>query len=197
MTWLFISWYQLFVEKAGSAVGIEWQTSTRQRTPSRAGRRASIFNIRAEGNMSPDRGRLLRSRHNLARHTSYIKAYIRPWLPQIVTSLPLAAGNAFKVELRFGLNQAGFDVIRPEGRKLDSKQAGSGESSRNLLGFLDDSRISRHGLYLCKLCNQNPVKDSIEYERYECKFKQYVELISIEELSTSVHKLLNLQKVSS
>ena len=44
-----------------------------------------------------------------------------------IVKLGLAEGNSFKAELRFGLNQPGFNVIRPEGRKLDSdggKQVG-------------------------------------------------------------------------
>ena len=93
--------------------------------------------------------------------------YVRQghWLHNIV-KLGLTAGNSFKAELRFELNQPSLDVIRPEGSKLDSDRGG--ESSRNIFSFLDDSRISRHDLNLCKLCNQNHIKDSIEYERYKC-----------------------------
>ena len=38
----------------------------------------------------------------------------------------------------------------------------AGERTGNILGILEDSRISRHGLRIWKLCNQNPVEDSIE-----------------------------------
>ena len=66
-----------------------------------------------------------------------------------IVKLGLAAGNAFKPELRFGLNQPGFDLIRPEGRKLDSvggKQVSGGESGGNTSDFLKDSMISWHSV---------------------------------------------------
>ena len=66
-----------------------------------------------------------------------------------IVKLGLAAGNTFKAELRFGLNQPGLDVNRPEGRKLDSDggmQVGGREFGGNTFDFLNDSRISRHGM---------------------------------------------------
>ena len=89
-----------------------------------------------------------------------------------IVKLGLDAGKSFKAELRFGLSQPCLNVIRPEGRKLDRNNSEQVCGRRNILVFLNDSRISRHGLNLCKLCNQNPVEDSIEYERYECNNTQ-------------------------
>ena len=68
---------------------------------------------------------------------------------QNIVKLGLAAGNAFNAVLRLRQNQPGFDIIRPKERKLDSngsKQVSGGESGLNTSNFLDDRRISRHGV---------------------------------------------------
>ena len=62
--------------------------------------------------------------------------------------LGLTARSSLKVEQRLRLDQPGLDVIWPERRELHSnsiEQVSSGENDRNYLGFLDNSRISRHG----------------------------------------------------
>ena len=53
-----------------------------------------------------------------------------------IVKLGLATCNSCKAELQLRLNQPGFNVIRPEGRKLDSdggEKVGGRESGRNTL----------------------------------------------------------------
>ena len=120
--------------------------------------------IRDEGNMSPDKGKL------------EICQGIHPEKPVLEVSIKIGGKRSSDkiqdldcirlghhlhniVKLALATSDSFSLLSGQKGGSLTVMAAGRlAACSRNILVFLEDSRISRYGCNLCKLCNQNPSK---------------------------------------